>query len=314
MSANHSHAEGDIRRHDRRRRILLAVAINVIVVIWQVVVGVISGSFALISDAIHNASDVASLIVALVGVLLSGRAMSDRHSYGLHRASILAAQFNAVFMILISTWLFVKSLSRLGDAVPSHGSLIIIVAAIAMVANFVAARILHDGTDDVNMRAATLHLLADAAASAIVVLAGILVLLRPTLTWTDPACAMVISVLIAWRALKLLRETTHILLESVPESIDLDTIRTQLLDLPNVIDVHDLHAWTISSDIFALSVHVVFGPTLTLEQSQRQTASIKDLLRENFNISHATIEPEQSTCEPSDATCLPAANHAAHNH
>ena len=185
---------------------------------------------------------------------------------------------------------------RLVHPADVEGATVAIVAAVAFVANLATARVLNDHSRDLNMRAALLHMVGDAAASLAVLAAGAVIAVTGGYARLDPIASLVVSALIAWRAVGLLRETTDVLLESTPENLDTAAILAAMAGTPGVESVHDLHTWSLSSEVAALSAHVVLDGHPSLEEAQVVAARVKRRLTQDFTIVHATLEVECETC------------------
>ncbi|HEY2812397.1 MAG TPA: cation diffusion facilitator family transporter [Acidimicrobiales bacterium] len=303
----------------RARRLGIALLLNVVIVVAQVIFGVVAGSIGLLADAGHNLTDVAALLISLVAVRLARRPPTRARSFGMHRSTILAAQANAAALLAITALLVFESVRRLGNPGHVEGGIVLVVATLSGIANLVAAFILgrsdHDanepghahahspaGSDrDLNMRSAFLHTLGDAAASFGVALAGLVILLTGGWDWLDPFVSLVISALIAIQAWKLLRESADVLLESTPAGLDLDSLSDTMSAVEGVEAVHDLHVWTLSSDVRAMSAHVVLDGHPSLEEAQVVSDRVKSTIGGPFRIAHATLELECEACgEPAD--------------
>ena len=296
---------------DRTTRLRLALGINVALVVGQVIFGLTAHSVGLLADAGHNLSDVAALGVSLVAVVLAQRAPNERKSFGYHRATILAAQVNAASILTVTGLLAWGAIVRLVHPADVEGATVAIVAAVAFVANLATARVLNDHSRDLNMRAALLHMVGDAAASLAVLAAGAVIAFTSGYARLDPIASLVVSALIAWRAVGLLRETTDVLLESTPENLDTAAILAAMAGTPGVESVHDLHTWSLSSELAALSAHVVLDGHPSLEEAQIVAARVKRRLTQDFTIAHATLEIECETCaiderDPCAITGIPA--------
>ena len=304
----------------RFRRLQLAVALNVAIVGVQIVFGLAAHSIGLLADAGHNLADVGALVISMIAVRMATRAPKGRHSFGFHRATILAAQTNAASILLVTGVLALEAVRRFAHPATVDGGLVAVVAAFGLVGNLIAAAVLHDGSHDLNMRGALLHLLGDAAASAGVLVSGVVIALTSGWDRLDPAVSLVIAVFIAWRAIALLREASAVLLEAAPIGVDLQEVASALADVDGVESVHDLHAWSLSSDIAALSAHLVLDGHPTLEEAQAIGARAKHLISQRWAIAHATLEMECENCtpDPADACAMsdlhPVEAHHHHAH
>jgi cobalt-zinc-cadmium efflux system protein len=301
----------------RERRLRTALALNAGIVVVQVVVGLAASSLGLLADAGHNLTDVAALAVSLVAVRLARRPATSARSFGLHRGTILAAQVNAASVLVVCVLIGIEAVRRLADPVPVHGGWVLGVALVAAAINLLAVRAIghsghhhghgghdHQGEPDLNLRSASLHLVGDAAASVGVAVAGAVILLTGGWEWLDPAVSLANSVLIGWQGWRLLRETAEVLLEATPAGLDLAALTDAMQRAEGVEHVHDLHVWTLSSDVRALSAHVVLSGHPSLEEAQVVGGRVKTALATApFRIAHATLELECEPCGDTDVWC-----------
>jgi cobalt-zinc-cadmium efflux system protein len=301
----------------RERRLRSALALNGAIVVLQIVVGLAASSLGLLADAGHNLTDVAALVISLAAVRLARRPATSARSFGWHRGTILAAQVNAASVLVVCVLIGVEGARRLADPEPVHGGWVLAVALLAAAVNLLAVRALgdaghdHAGHDhardddrDLNLRSASLHLLGDALASIGVAAAGLVILLTDGWEWLDPAVSLGIAVLIGWQGWRLLRETAEVLLEAAPAGLDLDALTLAIEQSEGVEHVHDLHVWTISSDMRALSAHLVLSGHPSLEEAQVVGTRVKAALATApFRIAHATLELECEPCGPPADWC-----------
>lgn len=294
MGAGHVHEHAAGRAADRARlRLVLVVTLAVIAL--EVVGAVLSGSLALLADAGHMVTDAAAVMLALSASYVAGRPATSRRTFGLHRAEILAALVNAVVLLVVCSYLIWSGVRRLLDPVPVEGGVMLAFAAVGLVANGVSLLVLDRRKDSsLNMRGAYLEVLSDLLGSVAVVVAATVVLLTGFVR-ADAIASLVIAGMILPRSFSLLREAVEVLLEASPRGVDLDEVRSHLAAVPGVVDVHDLHAWTITSGMPSLSVHV----TVTDEAfAQRGVCELLDELSgcvgDHFDVAHTTfqIEPE----------------------
>lgn len=292
------HTHGPATGVGRERRLVIAIGLNVGIVVTQIVAGLAAGSLGLLADAAHNLTDVLAIGVSLVAVRLTRRPRTGQRSYGWHRATVLAALFNAASIIAVCAFVLVEAVDRLRDPQPVEGGVVIVVASLGAVFNAIAAFVVHDRSGDLNMRGALLHLVSDAATSVAVAATGAVMLLTDGWYWLDPAVAVVISVLIGWQGWRLARAALDILLESTPAGLDPDAVAAAIEAIDGVDAVHDLHAWSLSSEMRALSAHVVVTGHPTLEEAQLVAGRVKQDLDRRFAVAHATIELECEPCAP----------------
>jgi cobalt-zinc-cadmium efflux system protein len=266
-----------------------AVALNLTFVLVEAGAGLLSGSMALIADAGHNLSDVLSLVLAWGANVLSARAPSDRFTYGLKSSSILAAIANAALLWVAIGGILVETLRRLTDPAPVAGTTVIAVAAAGILVNGASALLFARGSQsDLNIRAAFVHLLADAAVSAAVVVAGLLIIWTGQ-AWIDPATSLLVTVVIGWSSWSLLRQSLRLGMLGVPEAIELADVRAYLQSLPGVTRVHDLHVWPMSTTESALTAHLVIPDAHPGDAFLHEVAHE---LEHRFGIGHPTLQIE----------------------
>jgi cobalt-zinc-cadmium efflux system protein len=296
------------RSSRRQRRLMMAIALNVAVVVAQVIWGVLAHSLGLLADAGHNLADVAALAISVVALRYSLRGPTKARSFGHHRATTLAALANGGLLLAVTAFVAIDAVIRFWHPVRVHGGTVVVVALAAALFNGVGAAMVHERSDaaagDLNMSAATLHLLSDAAVSLAVAAAGLAIVLSHGNVWLDPAVSLVVCVAIAVQAIRLLHRSADVLLESTPRAIDTEQVLAAVRAVATVADVHDLHVWSLSSDIHAMSAHVAVSGHPTLEQAQATGERIKDLVARQFSIGHATIEMECEACPEPDPCSL----------
>ena len=294
---------------DRSRKLAISVALNLGLVVAQIAFGIVAHSTGLLADAGHNLTDVGALTLSLVAVRFALRPASPARSFGNHRATILAALANAVLIAAVTVLIVVVSVHRLLHPVHVHAGIVVVVAAVGLVVNGLAALVLSEHGGDLNMRSALLHMVGDALASAAVVVAGLVLLAVPSATWLDPASALVVALIIVTQAAGVFRSSVAVLLESTPSDVDLEHLTATIAAVPGVSNVHDLHVWSLSSDVRALSTHLVLTGHPTLEEAQVVGDRVKHAIGGPFGIAHSTIELE---CEPcADVDVDPCAMDAA---
>ncbi len=302
MHHDHDHADGHTHAlKDFGLAFAVATALNFALVVVQVFYGVTAHSMALLADAGHNFADALGLLIAWGAHVFSKRKPSRRYTYGLRSASILSALANGVMMLVATGAIAWEAVQRLFDPGPVSGATVMIVAAIAIVANGLGAWLLMAGQKaDLNVRSAFLHLAGDAAVSAGVVAAGA-VILWTGWNWIDPMVSLVISGVIVWAAWGLLAESASLSLSAVPSGIDPEAVRHFLGSLTGVASVHDLHIWAMSTTETALTGHLVVPQGHPDDQFLQDAC---DGLHRKFGIAHSTLQIEQS-----DAICKLAPDH-----
>ena len=290
-AGHHHHDRGPARAAGWGRAFALGVALNAAFVAIEAVAGVLAGSMALVADAGHNLSDVLGLAVAWAASVLAARPPSERFTYGFKSSSILAALANAALLLAATGAILVESVRRLLSPEPVAGATMIAVAAAGIVVNLATALLFARGRQgDLNIRAAFLHMAADAAVSAGVVVAGLLVLATGK-AWIDPATGLVIVAVIAWSGWGLLRDAVRMALLAVPEGIDETKVRAFLAARPGVTAVHDLHIWPMSTTETALTAHLVIPGG---HPGDGFLQALAHDLEHAFGIGHATVQVETS--------------------
>jgi cobalt-zinc-cadmium efflux system protein len=275
------------------RRLGLSLGLTAAVMIAEAVGGFLSGSLALVSDAGHMLTDAGALGLALVAAYLATRPADDKRTFGYRRAEVLAAQLNVGALLVLAVWIAWEAVERLGArGHPIDLRLMAAIAAVGLAANLAILWFLHD-EHGLNARSAFMHVLSDTVSSVAILAGAGAMAVRPELWWLDPALSLAISALILWGALRLILEITHILMESVPAHLDLAAVTREMEAADGVIAVHDLHIWTISSGLYALSAHlVVHGEALGRNDEILQT--VKCALRSSFGIDHTTLQIESA--------------------
>jgi cobalt-zinc-cadmium efflux system protein len=285
---SHSHTHGP-KTYDRAFR--FGIALNVAFVVTELVYGLQAHSLALVSDAGHNLSDVLGLVLAWGAARLATRRPTTRHTYGLRASSVLAALANAVLLLVAVGAIAWEAVRRLRESTPVAAGVIMAVASVGIVVNGVTALLFWSGrSKDLNIRGAFLHMAADAAVSAGVVVAGLLIMLTGR-TWIDPVVSLGIVTVIAVGTWGLLRDSVNLALHAVPRDINLEAVVNFLRSLPGVTAVHDLHVWPMSTTEAALTVHVV-RPVAGDDDAFLTNACNE--LHNRYGIEHATIQIERS--------------------
>jgi cobalt-zinc-cadmium efflux system protein len=288
---NHHHGSGHVHAPANfGRAFAIGIVLNTAFVLIEAGYGIFSNSMALIADAGHNLSDVLGLVIAWVAAVLSKRAPSMRFTYGLRGTSILAALFNAVFLLVAVGAIGWEAVLRLFNPEPVAGKTILAVAAVGILINGVTAWLFASGRKgDLNIRGAYLHMAADAAVSAGVVVAGFVIVLTGWL-WVDPVVSLVIVLVIVWGTWGLLRDSVGMSLAAVPGGVDPGEVQKFLLIQPGVSDIHDLHIWPMSTTEIALTAHLVMQNGNASDEFLFELAKE---LREHHGIAHATLQVER---------------------
>lgn len=251
--------------------------------------GWLTNSLALIADAGHMLTDVAAMALTLASFWFASRPATARKTFGFYRLEILAAFANGIVLVLLSLWVIYEAIERWKAPPQVSGSELALIAAGGLIINIIAAYLLHaDHKHDLNMRGAFLHVVGDLLGSAAAIVAGVLILAFGWL-WADVVCSIAISLIIIYGAWRLVSESVNVLLEGTPRHIDLAAVESMILETEGVAGVHDLHVWTISSGIDALSVHITHPDDIGHSDL---LAAVRDRLHDRFGIDHLTIQME----------------------
>jgi cobalt-zinc-cadmium efflux system protein len=291
---DHGHAPGSgTAAAGYRGRLLAVLGITLTVLVIEVIAGLLSGSLALLADAAHLGTDALGIGLALLAVRMAGRAPTVRRTFGWQRAEVLAAAVNAVLLLGLSVAVAVEAVRRLSDPPSIEPGTVLIVGALGLVANAVGLALLARGqSESLNVRGAFLEVLGDTFGSLAVLVAAAVIALTGQ-ERADPIASLLIAALIVPRAVKLLRDTGEVLLEGTPRGVDLAEVRRHMLAQPGVVDVHDLHAWTITSGVPVLSAHVtVEGSVLAATCGGGVLDRLHDCLRQDFDVEHSTFQLE----------------------
>lgn len=288
MGSDHSHHHGG-RSTKSLKGLKLALVITFVYMIVEAVGGWIVNSLALVADAGHMFTDVGALALTLGAIWFASRPATSKKTYGYYRTEILAAFINGIALVLLSIWIIYEAAERWADPPAISGPEMTLIAAGGLIVNIVAAFLLHSGDEhDLNLRGAWLHVMGDLLGSVAAIIAGILILTMGW-TWADPLTSVLISLIIIVSAWRLILESVNVLLEGTPRHIDLSAVELAIAQTEGVAGVHDLHIWTISSGIDALSVHITHGDSV--EHSDLLVA-VRDRLHNTFGIDHLTIQME----------------------
>jgi cobalt-zinc-cadmium efflux system protein len=293
----HSHEEehqrGAHHAGTSLRRLALSLALTATVMVAEAVGGFLSGSLALLSDAGHMLTDAGALGLALVAAYLATRPADDKRTYGYRRAEVLAAQLNVGALVVLAVWISWEAIERIGArGHPIDLRLMAAIAAVGLAANLAILWFLHQ-EHGLNARSAFLHVLSDTISSVAILAGAATMSFRPELWWIDPALSLVIAGLILWGALRLVLEITDILMESVPRHLDIGAVTREMEAADGVTAVHDLHIWTISSGMYALSAHLVIHPD-SMGRNDAILTTVKGTLRRSFGIDHTTLQIESA--------------------
>lgn len=288
----HGHSQGAALAAKATGILGLSVLATGTLVVAEFAAGYAGHSISLISDGIHNLTDVPTLVISWLATRWALRPPTSEKTYGYHRAGILAAFVNAILLSVAAFFLIYESVDRLRHPVAVGTDLMMWVSLLALAINGGITLSVHRGRRDLNMRTVWIHNLGDAL-SNVAIFAGALAIRWTGAAWLDPVIGIGIGAMVLWSAIGILKESGHILLEGLPREIQLEQVAAAILRVAGVQETHDIHIWTLGTDLNALSCHVRI-PDMHMEESEKILANIKEVLAHEFNISHTTIQFERA--------------------
>jgi cobalt-zinc-cadmium efflux system protein len=289
-SHGHRHAHGGSAGSRNWRPLSITLALAAAYMVAEVVGGILANSLALLADAGHMLSDVGALALSLFAIWIAQKPATPQHTYGYYRTEILAALANGATLVAISLLIFMEAYDRLADPQPVVGKTVMLIAAGGLLVNLSGLWILHGGKDEsLNVRGAWLHLLTDALGSVGAILGGVLIWAYGWY-WADPVVSVAIGLLVIYSAWDLVKESVSVLLEGTPAHIDLAAVRAAMLEVEGVEEVHDLHVWTITSGMEAMSGHVVVRHGS--RPNEEVLTKLHRVLHDRFRLDHLTIQIE----------------------
>ncbi|MEZ5070059.1 MAG: cation diffusion facilitator family transporter [Bacteroidales bacterium] len=288
---NHNHAVNE-------KNLLAATMLNLVITIVEVAGGILSGSLALLSDALHNLSDTVATFIAYLATLVGRKEATARKTFGYKRVEILAALLNAVILVVMCVFLLKEAWERWKEPQPIDSMVMLVVALVGLLANLFAVIILKkDAHKSINVKAAYVHLIGDTLSSVVVIIDGVLIFVY-RLYWIDPLITLVISLYIIREAFVILKESVRILMQSAPEGIKLESIRKKVERYPGVRNMHHLHAWSLTDNDIHFEAHVELEEDKRLSEVRIIRKEIESLLRDEYGIRHITLQFEFESDHP----------------
>ena len=293
MSGN-NHKRKRIHHHHpvNEKNLLAATFLNLVITVVEIAGGILSGSLALLSDALHNLSDTFATFIAYMATVIGKREANQKKTFGYKRVEILAALLNAVVLIVMSAYLLKEAWERWKDPQEINSQIMLVVAMIGLLANLYAVIILKkDAHKSINVKAAYIHLIADSLSSVVVILGGVLIQIFK-IYWIDPLITVLISIYIIRSGFLILKQAVNILMQSAPDNLDLAGIKHQVEQLPDVANMHHLHAWMLTDNEIHLEAHIELNKDLKLSQVKTTQGEIERFLRSDFKVNHVTLQFE----------------------
>lgn len=317
--SDHDHSIHEESAHSRdldlkvKRRLLVSIALTSVIFLAELIGGWYTNSLALMSDAAHVFMDVFALSLSFFAIYIAEMPPTEKRTYGLHRVEVFVSFINSFVLLIITAVIFYKGAVRFFSPEPVESVGVLLVAAIGLIVNLMVARWLHHyAVSDLNVKSAFIHVVGDAAASVGVIISAVIIYYTGWFQ-ADPLISMLICVIIVFGAVKIIRESSHILLEGVPREIDLGRVKAVILAPEGVSSVHSLHVWSICHNVFALSAHVDIIPTQRWRMGEI-FSEINDALAHDYHIFYTTLQAECSGCNPNDTFGRIAHKERGHGH
>ncbi|NNF85281.1 MAG: cation transporter [Winogradskyella sp.] len=296
MSYFHNHTHTHNKDHSRRN-LLISIILNSAITLVQIIGGLISGSLALLSDALHNFSDVVSLVISYLASILANKKASITKTFGYKRAEIMAAFINASTLIIVAVLLIFEAVERFNNPKPINSSLVIWLSLIAIAGNGFSVLLLQrSAKSNMNMQSAYLHMFTDMLASIAVLVGGLLIKYYQ-INWIDPFLTLVIALYLVIVGYKLLKNSFKVLMLFTPESLPVQKIVSEIQNLPNVKNLHHVHIWQLNEEETHLEAHIDFHNDINLTEFNIVLQSVENVLKQKYNINHVTLQPEYGKCE-----------------
>jgi cobalt-zinc-cadmium efflux system protein len=300
MTHSHSHLRDAAQQSTRRLSISLFLTLAFVFI--EAAAGIFSNSLALLTDAVHNLTDVIALGLSWFAIRITTRPANDRKTFGYHRVGILVALINSTTLVLISLGIFYEAWHRFISPPEVQSSILIGVGLIAVIVNIVTAMLVHKGSDtDLNLRSAFIHLMGDVLSTIGAVIAGVIIYFTDA-NWLDPLVSVLIGGLILYNAWDILRDAVDILLEAKPRDIDSTKLVDDVLEVEGVLGVHDLHIWSIAQNLRTMSAHVLTDD-LSISDGANIQRQINEIMYHRYNIAHATLQLECVDCLSDSMYC-----------
>lgn len=305
---NHGHSHhdhGDLKG----RNLGIAILLNIGITVAQVIGGIVSGSLALLSDAMHNFSDVLALIISWFASKLSSRKQTAKQTYGYKRAEILAALFNAISLVVIAFFLLKEAVQRISEPQDIESELVMILGGLSILLNGLSVLLVKkDAKDNINMRSAYLHLLSDMVSSVAVVLGGLAMYLWE-IPWIDSVLSIGIALYLVYSSWGLVKESVRILMQFAPVHINLEEIHAEIKEFQEIENMHHVHLWQLDDKQINFEAHISFRNNLALSEVNKVLHKLEHMLHDKFEINHVTIQPEVNGCCEDESVVRQERNH-----
>jgi cobalt-zinc-cadmium efflux system protein len=292
---NHNNSKG--KSDISERNLLISALLNFIITITEIIGGLVSNSLALLSDALHNLGDTSAIVIAYFANLISKKDYSDKKTFGYKRIEILAALFNAIVLNVIIVYLFIEAFHRIKNPEPIKGLIMFIIAVIGLMANLISVFLLKkDSVKNINIRAAYLHLLGDTISSVLVIISAVFIYWFG-FNWLDPLVTIILGIYLLKETYKILRQTVDILMQGTPQDINLADIKKELENMPEIDNIHHVHAWNLTDREIHFECHIDLTEDLRVSNTEYIKEKIQGILRNKYGITHITMQYEYNCCD-----------------
>jgi cobalt-zinc-cadmium efflux system protein len=282
---------------NKEGKLVISAGLNFATTVAQIIGGILSGSLSLISDALHNLSDTAALVISLFAVKLAKKENTELRTFGYKRAEILAALFNACVLVVVSVYLFKEAFMRLLHPQAVNSLLMLVIASVGLIANIVSVFLLKKHAhEDLNVRAAYVHLFADFLSSIAVIFGAVIIFLSKAY-WVDPVLTFIIGIYVLREGYKIIEESIHILMQHVPKGINLKDIQDQIARIEGIKDIHHAHLWSVTERDIHLEAHLNVSRDMPVSQTCLLKNQIEEILKKRFGITHSTLQFEYDSCK-----------------
>ena len=293
MEHSHHHHQQDISG----KNLLISSVLNLTITIIEIIGGLISNSLALLSDALHNLGDTSAVFLAFMAHRISKKKYTDKKTFGYKRIEILAALFNAIVLIVITSFLFIEAFKRIRHPEPIRGNVMFVVAVAGLLANILSVILLkRDSRHNINVRAAYLHLLGDTISSVAVIVGAVFIYLFGWY-WLDPLVTFIVGLYILKETWMVLKQAGDILMQGTPGELNLTEVKQALEGLPEIDNIHHVHAWNLNDNEIHFECHIDLKDDIRVSQTEKIKEKIHQILLNKFNISHITIQYEFNCCD-----------------
>ena len=288
----HTHKE-----NTKENRLIISAGLNFATTLAQIIGGILSGSLSLISDALHNLSDTAALVISFFAVRLAKRKNTEAQTFGYKRAEILAALFNACALLVVSVFLFKETFLRFFHPHPINSVLMLLVASIGLIANIISVFLLKaHAHEDLNIRAAYVHLFSDFLSSVAVIIGAVAIFISKAY-WIDPVLTILIGIYVLKEGYKIIEESTHILMQHVPKGIHLKEIQERIEGIDGVKDIHHAHLWAVTERDIHFEAHINVSRDMPVSETCLLVKQVEETLKKHFAITHVTLQIEFNACK-----------------